>query len=617
MSDVDIRLSAARQALMRRDHGSALVHLRAAACAPAPNFAAVDGVAQLYLELDHIDDAAEACARAIALDSNQTSAWRRLAAIELRRQRLAEACVAFENVVRLNPERAEAHSNFAGVLAMLGRYDTALAHAERAIALKPDFANPYVHAAFIEADRGNCEAALRWIDRIPGAEIRSAPILTARAEILIKFERYAAAYDNASDAAAKQPNYPDAQVCLGQVLSVFERDHEAMAALDRAIVLAPHNAEPVVRKGVLLMQLGRANEGLALLRHAQSLDTTSASVRYMRAAALDFLIDDEDIEATETLLAGTVSAVSDRMQLHFTLAGAYLRNGKAKKAFPHLSEANRLKRSLITYDADAEDRRVADIIAAFPKPLLQSPHSGLGEQAIFIVGMPRSGSTLMEQILSSHPTIHGGGELIDMEVVVQQRATAYGRPFPDFASSLSPTDLAAIGKDYLQRRKPLADGVRLGIDKLLSNRDYVGLIRLALPGARIIHCRRNPIDTGLSCYSKLFTIGHGFSYDLAEFARYYRGYETLMAHWRASLPSESFLEINYEDVVEDIEAAARKMIAFCGLPWDPACLRFHENARPVRTASMSQVRQPLYRSSVGRWREVEDELKPLIAALGT
>jgi tetratricopeptide (TPR) repeat protein len=501
------------------------------------------------------------------------------------------------------------------VLAILGRYDTALAHAERAIAIKPGFANPYVHGAFIEADRGNAEAALHWIDRVPDADRRSVPILTARAEILIKFERYAEAFDNASVAVTKQPDYPDAQLCLGQVLSVFERDDEAMAAFDRAIALAPQNAEPLVRKGVLLMQLGRATEGRALLQRAQTLDATSASVRYMRAAALDFLIDGPDIEATEALLAGKAVAVSDRMQLHFTLAGAYLRNGKREKVFPHLAEANRLKRSIIAYDPDAEDRRMADIIAAFPKPLLQSPHSGLGEQAVFIVGMPRSGSTLMEQILSSHPAVHGGGELIDMEIVVQQRATAHGRPFPGFAAPLSPADFAAIGTEYLQRRKPLANGVRLGIDKLLSNRDYVGLIRLALPGARIIHCRRNPIDIGLSCYSKLFTIGHGFSYDLAEFARYYRGYEALMAHWRAALPSECFLEINYEDVVEDIEGAARRMIAFCGLPWDPACLRFHENARPVRTASMSQVRQPLYRSSVGRWREFENELKPLIAAL--
>lgn len=617
MTEIDSALLDARHALERGDRGAAVAFAQSALRIRPLSFAAADALAQLCFELGLLDDAADSSTLAIALDPQQARTWRRLAAIEMQRQRPTEACAAFEHVVALNPERAEAHNNYAGLLATVGRYDEALVHAERAIALKPGFVNPYVHAALISADRGQCETALGWLDRVAPESARSAAILAVRAEILIRFERYAEAYDASIEAVARQPDNADAQHCLGIVYSTLQRDQEAIAAFDRAIALRPENAEPVVRKALILMQLGRKGEGTVLLDYAQSLDSNSASVRYMRAAALDFALNANELADMEGFLVGDrLLAVTDRMHLHFALAGAYLKNGEAARVFPHLDAGNRLKRSLISYDADAEEKRIADIIAAFPPSRMQTPpESELGDMAVFIVGMPRSGTTLVEQILASHPFIHGAGEVSNLEVVVRQRSAALRREFPDYVATLSPGDFCAIGREYLSLMGPLPGRTKRYVDKMPTNRLYAGLIRLALPNARIIHCRRDPLDTCLSCYSKLFTAGQPYSYDLAELGRYYRDYERLMAHWRAVLPKDNFLEINYEDVVGNLEDTARKLIAFCGLDWSPSCLQFHETVRTVRTASMTQVRQPLYKSSIGRWQQFSAELGPLFDVL--
>jgi tetratricopeptide (TPR) repeat protein len=610
----DTALRDARRALKRGDLESAIGLARSVLQGPTPSFAAADALAQLCVDLGLLDDAAHASAQALAFDAAQTPTWRRLATIEMQRRRPTEACAAFEHVLALHPDRAEAHCDYANLLATIGRYDEALAYVERAIALDTGFVNAYVLAALILADRGQCDAALEWLDRAPS---KSPPVLAIQAEILIRFERYAEALAGAREAGSKQPDNADAHNCLGIVYSMLQRDEEAIAAFDRAIALDPKNAESLVQKGLILMQRGLKDEGTALFDGALALDPSSANVRYTRAAALDFLLHADEISAMEgSLRSNQARAATDRMYLHFALAGAYLRNSEAAKVFPHLHAGNQIKRSLISYDAGAEERRVTDIIAAFPPSRMTPPEGELGASAIFIVGMPRSGTTLIEQILASHPVVHGAGEVPNLEIVVGRKSTALRRGDPDYIATLPPDDFRAIGREYLARMGPLPNGASRYVDKMLSNRHYAGLIHLALPGARIIHCRRDPLDICLSCYSKLFNAGQLYSYDLVELGRYYRSYERLMAHWRAVLPEDRFFEIDYEGVVENLEETARRLTAFCGLDWSPRCLQFHETVRTVRTASMSQVRQPLYDSSIGRWQQFSAELAPLLQVLG-
>jgi hypothetical protein len=232
--------------------------------------------------------------------------------------------------------------------------------------------------------------------------------------------------------------------------------------------------------------------------------------------------------------------------------------------------------------------------------------------------MPRSGTTLIEQIIASHPLVHGAGELQTFNDVILTVRGPDGNPlrYPDFMPALDAAALRQIGARYVADVRKLAPSGERVTDKMPSNYYFAGFIHLALPNAKIIHSIRNPVDTCISCFSKLFTAEQNHTYDLAELGRYYKRYETLMSHWRRVLPAKTILDIRYEDVVADLEKQARRIIDYCGLPWDDRCLSFHETDRPVRTASATQVRQPIYKSAVGRWRVYEGPLEPLLRGLG-
>jgi hypothetical protein len=237
---------------------------------------------------------------------------------------------------------------------------------------------------------------------------------------------------------------------------------------------------------------------------------------------------------------------------------------------------------------------------------------------IFVVGMPRSGTTLVEQILASHPAVRGAGELTLFERAIDDvRAAMHQAPaYPEIALQMSGTHFRELGARYLAGIQQLAPAASHVTDKMPTNFLFAGLIHLALPHATIIHTVRDPIDTCISCFSRLFTEVNFQTYELAELGRYYRHYQALMAHWRRVLPAARILDVSYEETVADLEGAARRILSHCGLPWDPRCLDFHLTERVVRTASATQVRQPIYTSSVGRWRAYERHLDPLLAELG-
>ncbi|MGH7248946.1 MAG: sulfotransferase family protein, partial [Pseudomonadota bacterium] len=245
--------------------------------------------------------------------------------------------------------------------------------------------------------------------------------------------------------------------------------------------------------------------------------------------------------------------------------------------------------------------------------------SGGGEPSrrpIFVLGMPRSGTTLVEQLLASHPAVHGAGELAALGDVVL-RAPSQSIRYPESVPLLDGAAMRAIGAEYLERLAAIAPQRERVTDKTPLNYYFVGLIHLALPNAVIIHTMRDPVDTCVSCFSTLFRLREQpHAYDLGEIGRYYVRYRRLMAHWHRILPEGRILDIRYEDVVDDLERQARRIVAHCGLPWDERCLSFHRTDRPVRTASAAQVREPIYRSAVGRWRAYAEWLNPLLTELG-
>jgi tetratricopeptide (TPR) repeat protein len=328
---------------------------------------------------------------------------------------------------------------------------------------------------------------------------------------------------------------------------------------------------------------------------------------------------DPELAALEQLAGDERLDPEKHVYVAFALGKALDDVGRYEQAFAHLRAANALKRRQIDYDEAAYVAACQAIRQVFG-PELFTRFAGAGDPSpapIFVLGMPRSGSTLIEQILASHPQVHGAGELDNLNQLVREICDADGRtiPFPQCIGSLDDDGLRRLGEAYLASLPPLADGKIRITDKMLGNFFSVGLIRLILPNARIIHTVRDPVDTCLSCFSKIFVCGHAFSYDLTELGAFYRGYHQLMAHWRSVLPAGAMLEVSYEDVVDNQERQARRLIEFCGLAWDDRCLDFHKHDRPIATASNVQVRQPLYRSSVARWRRYAPYLEPLLAQL--
>lgn len=628
----------------------AVAHLRQACLAPRAPAVYFSNLAEMCRQKGLLAEGEQAGQRAVALDPKLTDAWNNLGIILQESGKLDASLNCLERVVALkpgsaeahnnlantyrrldrperaqfhyqqaltlNPGYAEAHSNMASLLSAQGQFDQAVAAARQAIECNPQLVDAYLNLAEIESARLRHGEALRWIDALLSFAPQHAGGLAARALILKKMERTDEALQYARQALALAPDNANAHNTLGQILQALGNFDEALAAFDQAAALPGTVAEEaLVGRAVLFLESGRKEEAVAAFEHALAAFPGSLRAMVARADAKTFKAGDPDIAAMEAGLAQQADGLllADRLAAHFALGKAYLDSGDSVRAFHHLDTGNRLKRSTFSYDAAATGQWFNRIATAFT-PALQAKRQGAGapsELPVFIIGMPRSGTTLVEQILASHPQVHGAGELGALSQVIENAGT-----FPGSIGNWSADDLSRIGSDYLARIQPLANGkVRL-VDKMPANFFYAGLIPLILSGARIIHCRRDPVDTCLSCYSKQFAGEQLFSYDQAELGQFHRDYQTLMAHWRTVLPAECFIEVDYESVVDDLEGEAKRLIDFIDLPWDEACLNFHQTRRVVRTASVNQVRQPIYKTSKGRWQAHADHLRPLLTALG-
>jgi len=487
-------------------------------------------------------------------DPSHFEASNKLGVLLIHLERYEEAVAVLYRAVERRPSSAEALNGLALALRMLDRPAEALLHAQRAVAIRPDYAEALTNLGFAQ----------------------------------LGLKRYDVALANIKRAIVLKPDFAMAYSDLGQTLQALGRLDEARAAYENAIARAP-------RQPALFKLLGE------LKRYAA---------------------DDPQLAAMEEL-ARDLDALSpqQRLVLHFALGKAYGNLGRHDQSFDHLLEGNRLKRQQIVYDEPNFLGWLERVRAAISAELLQS-RAGAGYPGtapVFIVGMPRSGSTLIEQILASHPMVSARGELEDLNRLVWGLAAPSGAPerFPEVIPLLSDERLRALGRDYCAAVGAGDSGMTRVVDKMPGNFVFVGLISLALPNARILHTRRDPVDTCLSCFSTLFAGSSNLhTYNLGELGRYYRVYATLMAHWRTVLPPEMFLEVKYEDVVEDLEGEARRVIAHCGLPWNRACLEFHRTQRRIHTASFAQVRQPLYRSSLARSQPYLHRLGPLLEALG-
>ncbi len=503
------------------------------------------------------------------------------AALLLHRQgRLVEAERLYETVLQRDGSHFLALYNLGLVRLLRGETEAAAVLIRRALERNPGFAEGHNALAIALRAQGRLDEALGHFEKALAIAPDLAEPHNNYAATLLMLNRFDEAAEHYQRALALKPNMAEAHHGYGNLLTIFGRTDEARLAIEQAIDLMPRRAE-------FYRSLGE--------------------VKRLRAG-------DRQIAMVEALAREPSALPEDeRIHLDFALGKIYADLGQHQRAFRHLLVGYARKRKQIDYEEAAALQRFAVTRDLFSAEVM-AERAGLGDPSplpVFIIGMPRSGTTLVEQILASHPLVHGGGERGDFEAAAAGLAAADDTP-PDVGAA----ELRRVGAAYLDRARALAPDAARITDKMPGNFRFAGLIHLALPNARIIHTVRDPVDTCLSCFSILFGGDQPYSYDLAELGRFYQAYRALMAHWRAVLPAGTMLEVRYETLVADFEAQARRIIAHCGLGWDNSCLEFHKVQRPVRTASSYQVRQPLYQTSVGRSRPYAAMLGPLLAALG-
>ena len=431
-------------------------------------------------------------------------------------------------------------------------------------------------------------------------------------ERLQRWDKAAAAYEQS---LALRPADQDTLQGLARVLLRLNRRAELTGWIEKAIA---HEPQTAMLHGMLAAQLlafGKLDDAVRAMDGMLARDPMSGTAHAILSEVKQYRPGDPHFAALEHAAANSAALpAEEQCILRYTLGKAYDDVGRHAEAFDQFVAANRMKRGLLDYDFAHALQQFERVRAAFT-PELMRLRRGIGnpsERPVFIVGMMRSGTTLVEQILASHPAVHGGGESPSFQTAALQAIPGY----PETVPQASPGDLRRVAEIYLRLAGAGVRGATRLTDKTLSNDVFAGLIHIGLPNARIIHVVRDAVDTCLSNFSMNFGTTYPYTCDLAELGQYYRAERRMMDYWRGLLPERVFLEVRYENVVADLEGETRRMLAFCGLAWDPACLAFDKAERAVWTASAAQVRRPLYKSSVGRWRPAPEVLKPLLDGLG-
>jgi len=592
------------------DHGDlagAEASLRRALALKADFAEAHDSLGSALQDAGQPANAAASFRRALALRPGFAEAHGNLGNALVDLGQREDAVYHYRRMLELRPDLAEAHNNLGNALLSLKRYEEAETSYRRALALRPDAPGAHANLGNALYALGRPQEALIHCRRALELEPDSAEaeLLTGNALFdLGLLDEAAAAY---ARALKIKPDYTEAHIALGKVLRQIGRIAEAEASCRKALELGANSGEALALLGEIQADNGRFDHAEQLFRQAIAVtpdqpEAWAGLVRYRKMQP-----DAAWLAAAQGLL-GKSLGVGQEINLRYALGKYFDDVQDFDSAFSSYRLANELKkRSALKYDGARLARRVDQIIALYDADWLRTAVAQGHESGrpVFIVGMPRSGTTLAEQILASHPNAFGCGELrFWHSACVDYESSA-------LRGAENPGAIPAAAEKYLRLLAGFsADAARV-IDKMPANFMNLGLIHAAFPHARILHMRRNPLDTGLSIYFQIFSNTHLYANDLEDIAHYFTQYSRLMAHWRSTLPEGTILEVPYEKLVADPEAGIREIVQFVGLPWDPRCLRFNETERTVITASNWQVRQQMNTSAAGRWRNYERHLGAL------
>jgi len=656
-------VDARSQAELREAYGQALAALRAGRAATAErqaraiqarapgdvNSMCLIGVA--LLDQDKVPDAIETLERVVFAAPHFWQARTDLARAYRSAGRLETAREELRRVVEAAPALQTAWLAYGDVLVDLEKYPDARVAYDRA-----RLCDPYIRrieeatAALVAKDRKKAEVMFRDILKTDASHVAAvcglaAVLLTvSRGADALRLLRHALKQSAhlplawrglcqtmvdlgrlpEAEAAVRrllkiEPENPKNWVMLGNVCTHLMRQPDALIAFEEAARLNPGEVRLRLSIGHLHKTLGHRRECEAAYKSCLSIDSNFGEAYWCLADLKNYLFSDAEMAAMQALLKGDGGDDADQAQLHFALGRAFENRRHYTAAFDHYAIGNARRRKTISFDIgvfEKKTRRVREFFdgAFFERRATAGWTDG---SPIFVVGLPRSGSTLVEQILASHSRVEGTFELPNVLTIVREldHANPEHDAYPESVRALPLGEFAALGRRYIEETAPIRSGRPHFIDKMPNNFSHVGLIHAMLPKAIVIDVRRHPMDSCFSTFKQHFAEGQSFSYDLNDLGRYYRCYLSLMDHWDTVLPGK-VLHLAYEELVRDPQSNIRRLLDHCGLQFEAACLAFHETKRSVRTASAEQVRQPLYASGVGYWKHFEAQLAPLRRALG-
>ncbi len=495
-----------------------------------------------------------------------------------------EARQLVKKVLREDPDNVNALNLMGGICMTQDAFNDAEAFLRKAVGLAPDFAVAWSVLSASLKEQGNFEEAIEALEK----------------------------------ALSLDPKNADGHCSLGNLLMAWGKEERALVSFDRALAIKPDLASALLSKGHVLKTMGDLDDAIRAYRASAKARPDLGEIYWSLANLKTFRFDPDEVDCMQTQLDS--GKLTDMSELHFCYSlGKYFEDQKDyPKAFEYYTQGGAIKRKSVIFDPVEYVNQSDKIIEMFTPEFFEKRASfGYSDPApILIVGLPRSGSTLIEQILSSHSQVDGTAELSDLMILGNK--TGQNRfdklKFPESLVDIDADNIEDLGKEYIERTFHHRQGAPYFTDKMPNNFPHIGFLHLILPNAKVIDARRHPLDSCFGTFKQLFAKGQPFSYDLFEIGHYYKSYIRLMEHWDHVLPGK-VLRVQYEDNVADQENQARRMIEHCGLKWEDQVLRFYETERAVKTASSEQVRQPIYNKSVNSWKRYETELEDLILVL--
>jgi tetratricopeptide (TPR) repeat protein len=606
----------------------------------------------VLLRLGKTGDARSILEKTISLEPRFAKPHKDLGMLCLHEGNAEQAERHFNEAIRLDGNQASAYGGLAQALARLGRYDAARKAKEQHLQLSP------ITKALAKANKlraaGQLAEAESICDEISKQHPANSDILRLQAKIASEDGRKIIAegllkriiqispdssrpyaelgrfygqndrYPEAVDALRKSIELDSSVVgshqLLADYLSILGHSEEALQSYDVALRLHPDYAPAMVGRGHMLRILGRWDDAITAYETAIEIHPNFGDAWWSLASLKRYRFSPEQIRQMHASLDASRDKVDSEISLHFALARSFEDDNDFDSAWRHYELGNSKKRSVIKYNSVRIEMSNDAVIDFFDHKLFKDrklPDLD-GPSPIFIVGMPRAGSTLLEQILASHSQVEGAAELPYIAMLSKSLGSRHSgeKRYPEVLADMTDEQIASIGKAYLyysEENRP--QKMPRFTDKMPSNFSYVGLIRLALPNAKIIDSRRHPLAACIANYRQLYAKGKNHAYNLIECAEYFLDYDRVMAHWDEVLPGQ-VLRVQYEDVINDVEAQVRRLLDFCELPWEDECLKFYKTDRPVNTASMEQVREPIYTDAVDYWKNYEvhlDEIKEVLA----